>query len=163
MNPKPATVGKVGRLLCLKRIWCWILFMGMPFISRTKGTTLKSHSPWMSVSMCAVSKIFANILRVFKQRFILYLYRLCPILSPVSVCPYACLLVCCIVYISRLKRETDSEQRKNGQTEIASRALNPFCLNTSCTHTTLHTHTLACVYLLAIVRGFVWDLFHILR
>jgi len=35
---------------------------------------------------------------------------------------------CCI---SRLKRETDSEQRKNGQTEIASRALNPFCFNTS--------------------------------
>jgi len=105
----------------------------------------------MSVSMCAVSKIFANILRVFKQRFILYLYRLCPALSPVSVCPYVCLLVCCIVYISRLKRETDSEQRKNGQTEIASRALNPFCLNTSCTHphththTTLHTHTCMCL------------------
>lgn len=88
----------------------------------------------------------------------------------------------CVYFISRLKtrNRTANRERETGQTdyqtEIASRALNPFCFNTSWPLSTPHHpaipyHTISilksppvlCVYLLAIVRGFVWDLFHILR
>lgn len=118
----------------------------------------------------------------YLNKDLFYIYIVC-VLSPFPCYQSVCVCVfLCVFYIpSKNEKRTANRERETGQTdyqtEIASRALNPFCFNTSWPLSTPHPTTIPyhtirkspppppvlCVYLLAIVRGFVWDLFHILR